>query len=347
MAIEPDGAAKAFMHTQGLPWLEADEDRLREALAPLRAFHDATAAAHAEARRPVRQLVESGRGEVPEALAAHWDAVSSLFGRVLAAKDVIALGCERTVAEIEAGKTTLLAQVVALMKEEAEATLAAPATGGASLAAFADTAAVTRTVMTNQLAQAVTGMREETGRVLRDPDVSRLSAVRTDLPGGAVGGTAGGATGSVGGMAGATGGAAGALEAGAAVAGAGVGGMYGGAAGGMAGRASGEPDTGTLVDHNESKRTASRLDEVARALRADALPPLTELHAELTALGGGEHGAPVAGALKTVADHLTDAVTALADHLAGTLRSAVLAASATQAETDDDTRRAISGDPRP
>ncbi|GHA64007.1 hypothetical protein ACIQRS_08860 [Streptomyces termitum] len=346
MAIEPDGAAKTFMHTQNLPWLEADEDRLRAVSAPLRSFRDATAAARAEARRPVGQLVESGRGEVPKALAAHWDTVSSLFDRVLAATDAITPGCERTVAEIEAGKLTLLAQVAALMKEEAEATLMAPGTGGASLATFAGTVAATRTVMADQLARALTGIRQDLGRVLQDPNVSGLSTVRTDLPGGAAGGMAGGATGAVGGMAGAAGGAAGALEAGAAVAGAG-GGMYGGATGGMSGRAFGEPDTGTLVDHDESKRAASRLDEVAIALRADALPPLTTLHAELTALGGGEHGALAAGALKTVADHLTDAVTALADHLSGTLRSAVLASSATQGETDDDTRRAISGDPRP
>ncbi|MET9538217.1 hypothetical protein ABZY16_12015 [Streptomyces sp. NPDC006553] len=328
MTVEVDGIAWAAIQKYGLSWPEVDEDGYALLAADLQGFAELVDDDVWAANQHMQRLLSSGEGEAMNALKDHWDRVKGQdMTPVAGAARALASAVGPLPTAIAGLKLSTVSTAARLAANDTAAWAGAAADPGAPAAAAAANATTAQQV-DSQYRSAVEDLWTSLRSVLKDPNVTALENIPTDLAG-----TSGGSGGSGGSrwkdiLDGAGGGAE-----------KGIGGGIGaGATGGaVPGRAIG---AFLKVDHEEHRLAAGKIAEVGIEVRGETTAKLNAAVGDHgTVKSSGSLATDLAQAIDLVLDRLSTATTAVGNHLSGALPDAILLVSSSQQDTDDGNRQ--------
>ncbi|MEV6741658.1 toxin glutamine deamidase domain-containing protein [Streptomyces sp. NPDC051104] len=170
----------------GYRWPTADEDKLKECAALWRKFGDDVTELHTAANASARQVVAHNAGESIDAFTkvyAKFDGGGSggYLANAAQAAYIIATVLEACAYLVEFAKWTVIAQLIALAIEIAAAQAAAPFTFGLSEVGALGATQATRLIVRRLLDELKEALLEAIVEAMKEPAISMIEAIITDL----------------------------------------------------------------------------------------------------------------------------------------------------------------------
>lgn len=137
MAIELPGPVSDLLNFVGIPWINIDEDKVREFATEVRKFASNISQVHGDATSTLKQLGSGYQGAAYEALMNMWGSkFESHIGEVTEACGVLATALDAGADFIEAQKIACIAELAVMAGEFVADQAAAVATAGIAEAAL-------------------------------------------------------------------------------------------------------------------------------------------------------------------------------------------------------------------
>ncbi|MGW5661982.1 toxin glutamine deamidase domain-containing protein [Streptomyces sp. NPDC003758] len=170
----------------GYRWPTADEDKLKECAALWRKFGDDVTELHTTANASARQVVAHNAGESIDAFTkvyAKFDGGGSggYLANAAQAAHIIATVLEACAYLVEFAKWAVIAQLIALAIEIAAAQAAAPFTFGLSEVGALGATQATRLIVRRLLDELKEALLEAIVEAMKEPAISMIEAIITDL----------------------------------------------------------------------------------------------------------------------------------------------------------------------
>ncbi|POX44859.1 hypothetical protein C3488_31470 [Streptomyces sp. Ru72] len=170
----------------GYRWPTADEDKLKECAALWRKFGDDVTELHTAANASARQVVAHNAGESIDAFTktyAKFDGGGSggYLANAAQAAHIIATVLEACAYLVEFAKWAVIAQLIALAIEIAAAQAAAPFTFGLSEVGALGATQATRLIVRRLLDELKEALLEAIVEAMKEPAISMIEAIITDL----------------------------------------------------------------------------------------------------------------------------------------------------------------------